>query len=223
MPKHLGNALKSLKNNLLSLMEYIEETVELSLEALENKDEAKANDVFNSDDKIDEMEVSIEEECLQILALHQPVAIDLRFLITVLKVNNDLERIGDLAVNISERALAIMQMSDHRPPFDFHTMGTKTKEMLKNAIDSLLNKDVILARKICLEDEKVDEINREMYHLIHLEVKKNPELIEFYLQYLSVSRHLERIADYATNIAEDVIYMVDGEIVRHRPDLYSQL
>ncbi|OIQ19981.1 MAG: phosphate transport system regulatory protein PhoU [Bacteriovorax sp. MedPE-SWde] len=221
MPKHLGNALKSLKNNLLTLMEYTETTVEMAVEALENKDQAKANEVFNSDDEIDEMEVAIEEECLQILALHQPVAIDLRFIITALKVNNDLERIGDLAVNISERALALSKMDDHESPFNFTIMAAKTKEMLKNAIDSLMSKDTALAKKVCQDDDEVDTINREVYQIIYEGVKTHPERIEFYLQYLSCSRHLERIADYATNIAEDVIYMVEGEIVRHSPDLYK--
>ena len=201
-------------------MEYTEETVEMAVESLETKNREKAKSVFNSDDRIDQMEVTIEEQCLQILALHQPVAVDLRFIITALKVNNDLERIGDLAVNISERALALAEMEHHEAPFDFKRMAQISKKMLKNAIDSLIDKNTNLAKQVCQMDQEVDDINRKMYQILFSGVKANPERVEFYLQYLSSSRHLERIADYATNIAEDVIYMVEGDIVRHNPELY---
>jgi len=221
MPQHLGHSLKLLKNNLLTLMEYTEQTVDLALQAVADKNYDKAKEVIKSDDKIDEMEVNIEEQCLQLLALHQPVAIDLRFIITTLKVNNDLERIGDLAVNISERALTLSKLDKHDAPFDFTTMASLTRNMLKKAIDSLLNKDVKSAKEVCTADDEVDKINKDMYKQICEKINIHPERTEFYLQYLSTSRHLERIADYATNIAEDVIYMVNGEIVRHNPDLYS--
>jgi phosphate transport system protein len=221
MSQHLQSAIKNIENNLLTLMEYTESTVEMAVRAASNRDEAMAKDVLSSDDEIDQMEVEIEEECLKIMALNQPVAKDLRFLITVLKVNNDLERIGDLAVNISERALTIIGREKIDAPFDFQAMADKTKKMLKLAIDSLIKRDVDMAKEVCQSDEVVDAMNKEMYQQVHKAIIANPEQVDFYLQYLSISRHLERIADYTTNIAEDVIYMVDGEIVRHSPTLYE--
>jgi len=221
MSQHLQTAIKNIENNLLTLMEYTETTVEMAVSAVKKRDEIIAKDVLTSDDQIDNMEVEIEEECLQVMALHQPVASDLRFLITVLKVNNDLERIGDLSVNISERALTIIGRDNLEAPFDFSEMADKTKEMLKKAIDSLIKRDVDLAKEVCQSDDIVDQMNREMYKDVRKAIMENPEQVDYYLQYLSISRHLERIADYTTNIAEDVIYMVNGEIVRHSPTLYK--
>ncbi|MCY4523643.1 MAG: phosphate signaling complex protein PhoU, partial [Halobacteriovoraceae bacterium] len=177
-----------------------------------------AREILNMDDQIDYKEVEIEEECLKILALYQPVAIDLRFLIGVLKMNNDLERIGDLCVNIARRSMFLAKRPPTTPPFDLATMAEKSTLMLHRAIDSLINMNADLARQVCADDQEIDKLNRGMYQKVYEAIKKNPDHVEELIQYLSASRYLERIADYTTNIAEDVIYMVDGSIVRHGLD-----
>jgi phosphate transport system protein len=210
--------LDSIKRKLLELSTRVEEVVQKAIIAVENRNEDLARQALTADNPIDEAEVDIEEACLDVLATQQPVATDLRFLVGVLKVNNDLERIADLAVNIAERALFLSHMDPVECPFDYRDMAMKTRRMLKDCLDALIRRDVVLAKKVCAADEEVDAINREMYRALYKAIKADPERVETYLQYLSVSRHLERIADYATNIAEDVVYMVKGEIVRHKPE-----
>jgi phosphate transport system protein len=174
--------------------------------------------VIEKDLEIDHSEVEVEEECLRILALHQPVAIDLRFIVAALKLNNDLERIGDLAVNIAERALFLSRVTPPVIPFDFNEMAQRTRDMLKQSLDALVNMDIELARRVCAEDDEVDRINREMYVHVKQAIRQHPHHLEALVHLLSVSRHLERIADHTTNIAEDVIYMIEGEIVRHKTE-----
>jgi phosphate transport system protein len=167
------------------------------------------------------MEVGVEEDCLKILALHQPVAIDLRFIVAVLKINNDLERIGDLAVNIAERSAFL---SKHPPvglSLGLIEMVDKVQDMLKHSLDALIGLSSGLAQEVCASDDAVDAMNRQMYIKIQDAIRKNPEQLESLIHLLSVSRHLERIADHATNIAEDVIYMVEGQIARHRTEDYK--
>lgn len=220
MSKHLEVEITKLKNKLLSQTTLIEDVVKRSIVSMDKKDNKIAKDVIESDEKIDQCEIEIEEDCLKILALHQPVAIDLRYIIGVLKINNDLERIGDLAVNIAERALYLQKCKTINPPFDFNIMAEKTCSMLKRAIDALINMDTILAKQVCKDDQDVDDINREMYQKVFAAIKETPSNAESLIQYLSTSRHLERIADFTTNIAEDVVYMIDGIIIRHRPEEY---
>jgi len=220
MLQHLHREIEKLKTKLLSLGADVEETVYKAVRALDERSAVLADQVIQGDAQVDRFEVFLEEECLKILALHQPVAIDLRFVIAVLKINNDLERIGDLAVNIAERAkfLAGEEMLD--APFDFLSMAEKTRAMLKRSLDALVNMDPRMARDVCAADDEVDRLNREMYGRIQKSMQQHPNRIESLIHYLGVSRYLERIADHATNIAEDVIYMVDGDIVRHRASSY---
>jgi phosphate transport system protein len=164
------------------------------------------------------MEVELEEECLKVLALHQPVAIDLRFIIAVLKINNDLERIGDLAANISERTVALAESDRIDPPFDFTAMAASTQQMLKGSLDCLVQMDTALAQHVLDLDDEVDAMHSRNFQLIKDQIRRHPENLESLTHYLTVSRHLERIADLATNIAEDVYYMIEGEIVRHTSD-----
>jgi len=166
-------------------------------------------------------EIDIEEECLKLLALHQPVAMDLRFIVAVLKINNDLERISDLAVNVAERAAFLAARPKIDAPFDFLLMARKAQTMLRMSLDALVNWESSLASQVCAMDDEVDAINREMYNQVKDEIRKHPENLDALIHLLSVSRHLERIADQATNIAEDVIYMVEGKIVRHRAEDYN--
>ncbi len=215
MTQHMQRELEKLKKMILALSAVVEETVQQALLSLERMDVPLARQVTGGDEAIDQMEVDLEEECLKILALHQPVAIDLRFIVSVLKINNDLERIADLAVNVAERTIGLDQVGRIPTPFDTVEMGRKVQAMLKKALDALVNLDVEVAREACTLDDAGDAIHKHNYTLIKDRIRSHPEQLDALVQYLSVSRHLERIADLATNIAEDVIYMIEGEIVRH--------
>lgn len=178
-----------------------------------------ADQVILADQKVDSLEVKVEEECLKILALHQPVAADLRYVIAVLKINNDLERIADLAVNIAERTKTVSRHPNIKIPFDLHEMLKITVAMVKASVDSLVTNDTVLAREVIQDDDKIDDFNKEAHRVFQKQIFKNPDLTKYYISMLSVSKNLERIADHATNIAEDVIYMIEGEVIRHRSKL----
>lgn len=220
MPAHLKKEIENLKKELLTLCGMAEDSFWQAIKSIKNRDVTLAQKVIDSDVEIDQMEVKVEEDCLKILALHQPVAIDLRFIITALKINNDLERIGDLAVNIAEHSHFLSAEKPIDMLFDFETMAEKTQAMVKKSLDALVNIDCDLASQVCKADDEIDAINRQMYDQIKVQIEQTPEHIETLIHLLSVSRHLERIADHATNIAEDVIYMVKGEIVRHKTENY---
>ena len=221
MAKHLQREIENLKKKLLSVGARVENTVLQAIMALEERDSDSAQKVIDNDIEIDRLEVEVEEDCLKILALHQPVAIDLRFIVAVLKINNDLERIGDLAVNIAERAAFLSGQPRVGISFDFPEMAQQARSMLKESLDALVNLDTELAHKVCAGDDAIDAMNRQMYLEIQEAILKNPEQISSFIHLLSASRHLERIADHATNIAEDVIYMVEGQIVRHKAEGYK--
>ena len=221
MSTHLRRELDRLKKQMLSLSALVEEDVRNAVLALERRDERLAQKVIDSDLEVDHAEVDLEEECLKILALHQPVAIDLRFIVAALKINNDLERIGDLAVNIAERAQYLATHDRVDWPFDFAGMAERAQTMVKQSLDALVTMDANLARDVCAADDEVDAMNREVYLQVQEAIRRNPEQMAALVHLLSVSRHLERIADHATNIAEDVIYMTRGEIVRHRAEQYG--
>lgn len=222
MPRHLQREIEKLKRLLLTLCGIVEQSVSLATKSVSERDEQLANRVIDMDEDIDQLEVDIEEECLKILALHQPVAIDLRFVISVMKINNDLERVGDLAVNIAERTLFLASHIPIEQPYDLLEMATKSQLMLRLSLDALMNMDARLAHDVGLADDEVDAINRQMFVQIQDAIQRNPEHAQSLINYLSVSRNLERIADYATNIAEDVRYMITGEIVRHKADTQMQ-
>lgn len=218
MTIHFVKEIEKLKTRILSLSAYVEESVIMAVKALNNRDGDLAREVLQRDRKVDEAEVDLEEECLKILALHQPVAHDLRFIIAVLKINNDLERIGDLAANIAFRAEKFSTRQKFDIPPDLLEMAERTKEMLTNGLDSLVNLDVAMAEAVCKEDDVVDELQRQIYALAKREIQKTPEKFSMYFKLTEISHQLERIADLATNIAEDVVYMVEGRIMRHLND-----
>jgi phosphate transport system protein len=221
MPKHLQREIENLKKSLLSLGARVETVVHEAIRSIEERDADLAQKIIEEDIEIDHTEVEVEEDCLKILALHQPVAIDLRFIVAVLKINNDLERIGDLAVNIAERSVYLASVPPVQVSFDFSDMSKKTEKMLNQSLDALVNMSSELAHEVCAEDDEVDSINRRMYIKIQEAIKVHPDQITPLIHLLSVSRHLERIADHATNIAEDVIYMIEGQIVRHMAEDYK--
>ena len=217
MAKHLQRDLGELKKELLASGSLVEEAVNQSIEALVNRRINLAEVVIEGDCQINQKENQIEEECLKILALHQPVAADLRFIISVLKVNNDLERIGDLAVNIAERAVYLSAHEPLKATLNFPRMADGARKMVRKSLDALIGMDANLARIVLTMDDEIDDLNREMYTTLQDLMHQSPECIERAVQTLSVSRYLERIADLSTNIAEDVVFMVEGELIRHQP------
>ncbi|HMK35152.1 MAG TPA: phosphate signaling complex protein PhoU [Desulfomonilaceae bacterium] len=216
MSVRLQRDVDKLKQRVIHLGALVEERFTMAMKSLEFKDANLAKKVIEGDIEIDHFEVDIEEECLKILALHQPVADHLRYLVAVLKMNNDLERIGDLAVNIAERAEKMIASSDIDVAFEYFTMAKRAGEMLKNSLDSLVNTDVDLAYRVCAADDDVDFMKSCFQEQFAQEICKSAGSAESKIDLFLVSRHLERIADHATNIAEDVIYMITGEIHRHR-------
>ena len=221
MAFRLQKEIDTLKKSILSLLTVVEENVRISVNALRKRDAGMARWVIEADQNVDQMEVDLEEECLKILALHQPVANDLRFIISVMKINNDLERISDCAVNIAERAEFLAMQKPVDIQFDFAYMAGKVKDMLKKSISALIASNPKTAYEVCAADDEVDALNREMYTTIEQAVQRNPEDIKVLLHYLGATRTLERIADHATNIAEDIIYMTEGHIVRHHVEDYQ--
>ncbi|RMG41605.1 MAG: phosphate transport system regulatory protein PhoU [Candidatus Dadabacteria bacterium] len=215
MSVHLTRALEALKKSLLNVAALAEEQVQKGVKALTEKDLELAEEVSRRDSELDQMEVELEEECLKILALHQPVAFDLRLVVAVLKINNDLERIGDLARNMAERCSTLIGLDASLYPFDYGPMADKTVDMLRLSIDSLIKQDVNLAHAVLEADRDVDDLHRKHYQDVKDSILANPDRAQVLIEFLSISRYLERVADLATNIAEDVIYLVDGKIVRH--------
>ncbi|MFC1760495.1 phosphate signaling complex protein PhoU [Planctomycetota bacterium] len=220
MPIHFQREIEKLKKDILTVGAMAELSVREATLAIQSRDETLAQGVIEKDLKLDQMEVDVEENCLKLLALYQPVAVDLRFIVAALKINNDLERVGDLAVNIAERAIYLASVPQVDISFDFMDMSGKVQSMLKNSLDALVNFNAPGARAVCGQDDVVDALNREMYMLVPPAIVAHPEQAEALIHMLSISRHLERIADHATNIAEDVIYMIEGEVVRHRVEEY---
>ena len=216
MSAHLLREIDRLKKMILALGAQVEESVRDAVIAVQERDGYLAEDVIQGDAEIDRVEIEVEEECLKILALHQPVAHDLRFIVGVLKVNNDLERIGDLAVNVAKRARFLQRHDPIAIPFDLCGMAESVQSMLRKSLDALLDQNLELARVVLLEDDKVNAINKEMFLGVKKEIERRPEDVERLIELLRISQRLERIGDLATNIAEDAIYMASGEIVRHR-------
>lgn len=207
--------LTKLNKKILKLSTMVEERVRKAAQVIESKDQDTIQSLIVSDYEVDDMEVEIEEDCLKILALHQPVASDLRFLITVIKINNEMERIADYAVNIAKRVDNISKFKHQAAvSYDFSTMSDKVVAMLKNSIDALINHDSKLAKSIFLDDDVVDMCRTRCYEDVKERIKKDPEHPGYHINTYLLARHLERIADRAVNIAEEVVYLVEGTITR---------
>ena len=215
MSKHLRRDLEQLEKKLLFLAGQIEEAVRRSITALLERRMDLAEKVIDGDREVDKREVELEEECLKALALHHPVATDLRFIAACLKINNDLERIGDLAVNIAERAVSLSARGPLNVPDGFRRMMEDAAGMLRGAIDAFVKGDAAAARRICGEDDEVDNAHRAIIGRLLEAMHQDPNAIDNAVELFSVSKNLERIADHATNIAEDVVYLVEGDIIRH--------
>ena len=216
---HLQREIDKLKRHILALGALVEEVLHLSFQAIEERDPIKAKRVIASDLLIDDQEVEVEEECLKILALYQPVAGDLRFLVAVIKINSELERIGDLASNISERALSLTREHPVQVPAVLTVMADRTRAILEKALDALVRQDAATARCVLGADDEIDDLYEELIEDLKGNIRADIDHLDAIVLLFSVARYLERLADHATNIAEDVLYMVEGEIHRHQvPD-----
>jgi len=215
MSNHLQREIEAIKRELLAIGGLVEESLWKAVRAFNERDEDLAREVLDNDAEIDRREVEMEEECLKVLALHQPVAVDLRLIVAVLKINNDLERIGDLSVNIARRARYLATHAVVEAPFDLPGMAAMVQTMLHDCLNAVVDMNADAAREVCARDDEVDAVHRQTYDLVRDEIRSNPDHLDALTHILSTSNHLERIGDLATNIAEDVIYMAEGQIVRH--------
>lgn len=213
----LQREIDKVKRQLLALCAKVENDVRMAVRAADHQDATIAQEVVSREKETNAMEVNVEEECLKILALYQPVASDLRYIVAVLKINQDLERIGDLAVHIAERAQSLCSLPRIEIPFRLEQMADKSQGLLKKVLDAFVSLDEAAAREVCAADREIDEMNQEIFQQVKEAIMKNPKLFESLLQVMHISRHLERIGDHATNIAEDLIYLIEGRIVRHEP------
>jgi phosphate transport system protein len=218
MAIHLNRDMENLQRRVLSLASAVEQTVDRAMRALFDRDIQLAMTLMESDTPIDMEENQIEEDCLKILALHQPVAVDLRRVASILKINSDLERMADLAVNIAERAVALARGPEVPVPANFRQMTDLTNTMVRDSLDAFVKLDATLAKRICCMDDEVDRYNRQIIDEVARYMKQSPAHVEPGLHLFSAARQLERIADHATNIAEDVVYLVEGRIIRHHPE-----
>lgn len=216
MREHFLSALARLNAMLGKMSAKTESTVGAAVRAVYESDVATAELIITQDREIDLAEVEIEEECLKIFALYQPVAVDLRHLVTILKVNNEMERVGDLAVNIADCVIHLAGYPEKTIRVDVEEMAEKVCKMLRDALDSLMSHDAKAARDVMDSDDAVDLIHRQNYERVKRILVDAPEMCGYYMNFLTVSRCLERVGDIATNIAEDVIYQETGKIVRHR-------
>jgi len=216
MAEHLHRRLHELKQELLYVGSLVEEGLAKAIHALLSRDQQLAQSVIDADREIDRMEVEVEQKCLNILALHQPVALDLRFVVAVLKINNDLERIGDLAKNVAKRVVYLARVPAIEVPVQFQQMSRLAQRMVKHSLDALVRADSSLARQVLVDDDEVDALRDEIDTYVRKQLVNFPEDTDAWLKVASLSRHIERLADMATHVGEEVIYMVDGHIVRHQ-------
>lgn len=217
MTRVFMHEIERLKKQILEMSAQVEEGLILAVRSLQTRDEALANQVIRGDFDVDQAEVAVEEEALKILALYQPVAMDLRFLTAVLKINNDLERIGDLATNIAKRAVKLCNAPATPVPEQMIESATRTRDMVRDSLNSFVGLDTDLAKTVCGADDRVDQLCKEVRRFVEAQIIKHPEQLSSCLDMLLATRNIERIGDHATNIAEDVIYLVEGVIVRHQP------
>lgn len=212
----LEQKITELKEKLFIMASLVESMLEKSVNSIVNKDEELAREVINKDEpKANDLEIKIEDSGVKLIALYQPEASFLRVIIAIIKINNDLERIGDHAVNIAERALFLIPRPLVKPLIDLPRMGKTTREMLKESLDSFARGDANLAISVCKEDKEVDSLRDQIVRELITYMISDPSTIERSIQLISIARNLERVADLATNIAEDVVFTVKGEVIKH--------
>lgn len=215
MQRHFDEELSKLKEQMLTMAGMAEQSVGKVIRALVDRDSALAEKVIQEDALINRAEVEIEQNCLDLMARYQPEARDLRFIAMIFKLVNDLERVGDQAVNIAERTLGLLKEPLLKPLIDIPKMAELAQRMLKDALDAFVRQDADLARQVCRRDTEVDHLNDEVYHELLVFMTRDPQTITRSMDLILVGRNLERVADHATNIAEDVYYLVKGTSIKH--------
>lgn len=215
MQRHFDEELEKLKEKILKMSSLVEKAIHLSIKALVDRESELAQQIIKSDDQVNMLEIEIDDFSLKLLALRQPQAGDLRLITSIMKINNDLERIGDLAVNIAERTIELLKFPIVKPLIDIPRMAEIAQGMVKDSLDAFVNRDSKLARSVCERDDKVDNLNDQILRELLTYMLQDPKTIERAVDLILVGRNLERIADHATNICEDVIYIVDGKTIKH--------
>jgi len=222
METHFQQELNKLKENLLKMAGLAEQAISNAVEALVQRNTSLAEKTIKEDEKINQMEILIDEWCLKLLALHQPLAADLRFITSAMRINIELERIGDLAVNIAERVISLNQEPQLKPYIDIPRMAEITQAMVKDVLDAFVNGDTNLARGVCERDDQVDALNDQVFRELLTYMMADPKTITRAVHLIIVSRCLERIADHTTNIAEGVIFMVKALVIKHHADAKAE-
>jgi len=217
--KRYEEELKKLREEILYMGGLVEDQIQKSIKSLVDRDSKLAEVIIERDHEVNRLDVAIDELCIRLLALHQPAGRDLRFITTGLKITTDLERIGDMAVNICERALELNQESQLKPYIDIPRMAQIAQRMIQQSLDAFVREDTDLALRVCKDDSEVDQLNAQIFREIITFMIENPQTISRATKISSVSKYLERIADHATNIAEMVVFMVKGKSIRHMKEL----
>jgi phosphate transport system protein len=207
--------LKDLKEKLLEMASRAEEQIGRAVRSLKDRQQALACEVLDKEEDINRLDIEIDEMAMRLLALRQPMAVDLRFITSAMKIGSDLERIGDLAVNIAERTLELLKFPQLKPLIDIPRMAELAQAMVRDSINAFINGDAALAKNVCERDDQVDNLNNQVFRELLTFMMEDPETITRAVDLILVGRHLERIADHATNIGEDVIYMVKGKTIKH--------
>ena len=215
MDRHFDEELKILKEKLISMSSIAEEMIQKSTTALKDRNTALIADVFEKEKDVNMLQIEVDDIALKLIALHQPAASDLRFIISAIKINSDLERIGDLAINIAQCAQDLLKEAPLKPLIDIPRMADIAQKMVKDAIDAFVNKNSVLARDVCMRDDSVDDLNDQIFRELLTYMMQDSKNINRAIELILVARHLERIADHATNIGEDVYYIVEGKDIRH--------
>jgi len=216
--RHFVEELEQLKTKLLEMSSLVEAGIQRSISAVIHKDKSAADEVFRNEARINDIEIEVDEFAINLLALQQPMAADLRLIIAALKINTDLERMGDLAVNIAQRARSLMEEPVIKPMIDIPHIAGLVQSMVRKALDAFVTRDPELARSVLASDDAVDNLRTACYHELVSFMEKDPQNIKQALDLLAVTRNLERIADHSTNIAEDVLFLVKGVDVRHHAE-----
>jgi phosphate transport system protein len=216
--RHFVEELEQLKTKLLEMSSLVEAAIQRSISAVIHKDRSAADEVFRNEARINAIEIEVDEFCVNLLALQQPMAADLRLIVAALKINTDLERMGDLAVNIAQRARSLIEEPVIKPMIDIPHIAGLVQSMVRKALDAFVTRDPELARSVLASDDAVDNMRTACYHELVSFMEKDPQNIKAALDLLAVTRNLERIADHSTNIAEDVLFLVKGVDVRHHAE-----
>jgi phosphate transport system protein len=215
MTRHFHEELEALKQTLLAMGGLVEDQIRRVMKALLERDDVVAREVIERDRQVNTYDVEVDEQCVSLLALHQPAAGDLRFITTAMKIVTDLERIGDQAVNIAQRVLELNVEPQLKPYIDLARMAERAQRMVKESLDAFVARDTALARQVCEEDAEVDALKEQIFRELLTFMMEDPRTIPRAIRLILISRFMERVADHATNIAEMVIYMVEGKMVRH--------